>query len=180
MSNAKPLIFAQITDIHIGAFNPQEAASNLRWALREIEQLEPQPACILATADLVTGGTEGELEEYARLAADSRVPIYALPANHDLWGEQSTEAWERLVGPRRCSVDLPGLRVVLVDDVSRCRDQPSHNNEGWGAWMGPEKQVWIDEELGTAPAAKLVAQHVSILPSGLPRPDETMVWSPRH
>jgi len=165
MSETNPLIFAQITDIHIGHyFNPQEAASNLRWALREIGQIEPQPACILATADLVSGGTEAELEEYARLAADSPVPIYALPANHDLWGEQDTGAWERLVGPLRCSVDLPGLRVVLVDDVSRRCDQPVHNNEGWGAWLSPEKMAWVDEQLSTAPAAKLVAQHVPILP----------------
>jgi len=55
MSNANPLIFAQITDIHIGGgLNPREAAHNLRWALEEIEQLRPQPACTLATADLVS------------------------------------------------------------------------------------------------------------------------------
>ena len=112
VDSENPLIFAQITDIHVGSetLSPVESAHNLRWALQEIGELEPQPACILATGDLVDHGSEADLEEYARLITDSRVPIYALPANHDLWGEQTTEPYERLVGPLRRTVDRPGRR----------------------------------------------------------------------
>jgi 3',5'-cyclic AMP phosphodiesterase CpdA len=77
---------AQLTDIHIGqGLNPTEAAANLAWALAELEAHSPEPEMILATADLVCAGKRSELQEYSALVEGCPIPIYALPANHDLW-----------------------------------------------------------------------------------------------
>jgi 3',5'-cyclic AMP phosphodiesterase CpdA len=85
--------FAQLTDVHVGeGLNPKEAARNLRWALDELETLIPKPELILVTADLVCAGKASELSEYAEIVKGHSIPSFALPANHDLWGEADEKA----------------------------------------------------------------------------------------
>ncbi len=92
--NKDEFYFAQLTDIHIGqGLNPTEAAANLTWALTELEAYSLRPEMVLATADLVCAGKRSELQEYSELVAGCPIPIYALPANHDLWGESNEDAW---------------------------------------------------------------------------------------
>jgi len=156
------LLLAQLTDLHVGGkgLNALDADKNLRWAMSELGALDPAPDCALLTADLVCGGAREELEQCAELLRDFPVPWYALPANHDLWGEDDASAWEALIGPRRQSVDLAGLRVILLDDVQR---KPEG---GW--WAHPEDAAlaWLEEQLSTTDLPCLVAHHVPILPVG--------------
>jgi len=156
------LLFAQLTDLHVGGrgLNAVEADANLRWALAELGALEPRPACALLTADLVCGGTREELRQCTALLQDATVPWHALPANHDLWGEDDASAWEELIGPCRHSVDLPGLRVVLWDDVQRKGDAT------WWAHAPDETLCWLDAELSSASVPCIVAHHVPMLALG--------------
>jgi 3',5'-cyclic AMP phosphodiesterase CpdA len=153
---------AQITDIHVGHnnINGPTARHHLQWALQEMAALHPRPAAVLVTADLVCAGKREELEEYARLVAESDLPRYALPANHDLWGEDDSAAWEQLVGPVRQTVDFPGLRVVLWDDLRR------QEGRNFRPQADAETLQWLDGELSGGPEACLVAHHVPMLPLG--------------
>lgn len=157
-----PLLFAQLTDLHVGGagLNITEADHNLRWALGELEQLTPAPHCAVLTADLVCGGKRAELERFRQIVAEVRLPWYALPANHDLWGEQDATAWEEVIGPRRQSVDLPGLRIVLWDEMRRTPEG------GWVARADHESLAWLDRQLGEAAGACVTALHTPILPLG--------------
>ncbi len=153
--------FAQISDPHVGdhGMNPAEATANLRWALEEIAGLQPRPGAIVATGDVVCGGTRGELETYAGLVADSAVPVYSLPTNHDLWGEPDGGVWRELVGPMRCRVDVGPVTVLLWDDILRLPE------EGWPARLGDEQGQWLTSELAAcAGRAVVVGHHVPILP----------------
>ncbi len=158
----QPVYFAQITDVHVGShsLNPREAEWNLRWALDEIAGLQPRPQAILATADLVCGGTRAELEEFARIASASAVPIYALPANHDLWGEADASAWREIIGPQRQTVSLGTLTLILWDDIRR---QPDGS---WRAELADETREWLEDKLHSAVSAVAVAHHAPILPIG--------------
>ncbi len=160
--NGCPLIFAQLTDLHVGGegLNPVEADGNLRWALVEMAELEPRPACVLLTGDLVCAGRREELERFRAIAGEFSLPLHALPANHDLWGQQDAEAWEDLVGPRRGVVDLPGLRLVLWDDMDR------HPQRGLLPYVTHEKARWLEDALAGAPGPVAVAHHAPILPVG--------------
>lgn len=162
MAPQAPLLIAQITDLHVGHnnLNGPTARHHLRWALEEMAALEPRPAAVLVTADLVCAGKREELEEYASLVEDCKLPRYALPANHDLWGEDDSAAWEELIGPVRQTLDLPGLRVVLWDDLRR------QEGRSFRPQADAEAVEWLDRELGGAPAACLVAHHAPMLPLG--------------
>lgn len=160
MANPAGLTFAQITDIHVGnnTINGEAAKSHLVTALAEIANLPQLPRCILATADLVCSGRRDELEEFAEIAATSALPIHALPANHDLWGQEADEAWRDLIGPVRQSIDLDDLRLVLFQDVQR---KPGG---GWHATVTDGQMAWLDRQLSDWPAGQTaVAFHAPIL-----------------
>ncbi|NCO37906.1 MAG: hypothetical protein COZ06_31265 [Armatimonadetes bacterium CG_4_10_14_3_um_filter_66_18] len=157
------LYFAQLTDLHVGNndLNGEQAKRNLRLALEELEHLTPQPQCVLVTADLVCSGRRDELEVYCSLVDGTPLDLYAVPANHDLWGEPDGSAWEEWLGPTRHAVDMDGLRVVLFDDLRR---QP---DGAWKAIVPPEQMDWLDSQLaGAEGRTKLVAYHAPILPEG--------------
>jgi hypothetical protein len=152
--------FAQITDIHVGnnTLNGEAAKRNLRWALAEIAALQPQPRCILATADLVCSGRRAELEEYRGLVAGAALPIHALPANHDLWGETGDAVWQELIGPLRQVVEVGELRLILLQDIRRKAEG------GWRAQMPPAELEWLRAQLGAWPRGRsVVAIHAPIL-----------------
>ena len=160
MSN-RNVLFAQMTDLHLGeGLNPNEALHNFKWALREINEFSPRPVLILVTADIACAGRANELEVYIKAKQDSTVPMYALPANHDLWGEKGTEAWERLIGPVRQRVEAGGLAFILWDDIQRRED-----GKGWKAMLKPAQREWMERglsESGGKPV--IVAQHCPPLP----------------
>jgi hypothetical protein len=158
----EPVYFAQITDAHVGSegLNPQEAACNLRWALAEIAAFRPAVEAGLVTADLVCAGRRAELAEWGALVAGAKVPLHALPANHDLWGEPDGAAWRDLIGPLRQRVDLGGLAILLWDDLLRTSDG------GWQARLGDEQSEWLAAELAAATGSVIVAHHAPILPIG--------------
>ena len=154
--------FAQITDLHLGkGLNPKEAAHNLRWALKELISFNPRPKLVLVTGDLVCGGTAAELLEYRNLTEGYALPLYHLPANHDLWGEPDAQAWKKIIGPLWQSVDVGELRFLLWNDIQRT------SNGKWRAEIRPEQSAWIEDQLSTwTPKPSIIAFHSPILPIG--------------
>ncbi len=82
------MIIAQITDLHVRprgwkANRVVETNAMLARAVKSLNALKPVPDVVLATGDLVDGGTSEEYrvlrEELARLA----MPVYLIPGNHD-------------------------------------------------------------------------------------------------
>lgn len=153
--NKKAFYFAQLTDIHIGqGLNPEEAAKNLTWALAELESLSLKPEIILATADLVCAGKRSELQEYSALVKGCQIPIYALPANHDLWGESDDDAWHEIIGPLRQGFSINDVHFLLWNETQR------DANGGWVAELRKEQRGWFESELDAASGKPIVvAQH---------------------
>lgn len=163
MARQNGLYIAQVTDIHVGCntLNGNAARQYLPMALEEIAGLEPQPRCILATADLVCAGRRAELQEYLGLSAACRLPIVAIPANHDLWGEPGDLAWQDLLGASRHSLDVDDLRVILFQECQRC----GHGD--WEARVSPDTLAWLEAQLAAVPAGHaLVGIHTPPLAEG--------------
>lgn len=152
----KPFYFAQLTDLHLGeGLNPKKAEENLQWALDELECLSPKPSLVLVTGDLICAGKKSEFWEYCRLVKNCKLPLYALPSNHDLWGEAGTKAWLEIIGPLRQEVDTEGVRFLLWDDV-----QQQNNGKNWHAEIRKEQQEWMEQKLDEAGNKPIiVAQH---------------------
>lgn len=82
------MIIAQITDLHIKppgrlAYRKVDTAAHLRRAVAHLNGLDPRPAVVLVTGDLVDGGTPAEYAELRALLAPLAMPFYLVPGNHD-------------------------------------------------------------------------------------------------
>ena len=141
MKNTDHFVFTQFTDIHIGtSINPAMAASNLTWALSEVETFNPKPEVIICSGDSVCDGTREELVEFKQLMKKTSIPWHALPANHDLWGETSDDVWQEVIGPMRKSVVVGNFKFIMWNDIKR-------TDKGWGNILLEEEYIWIEEEL---------------------------------
>ncbi|WP_181781472.1 outer membrane protein assembly factor BamB family protein [Pseudonocardia pini] len=135
-----PHRFVHVSDTHLGAGpryaslypQPVEIGTGdvLTRFLTRLPELVPDVAAVVATGDLTDLGID---EEFAALRAArdaSPVPLHLLPGNHDhmngvVEGALSRNGYalhtadpagyERNIGPRWYSYDLPGLHVVALD-----------------------------------------------------------------
>jgi len=161
-----PHRFVHVSDTHLGAgpryasMYPQPVQIGtgdvLTRFLTRLPQLVPDVASVVATGDLTDLGLD---EEYAALRAArdaSPVALHLLPGNHDHMNGVVTGAvsrngyalhtadpagYERNIGPRWYSYDLPGLHVVALD---------WHTHE-----MGIDHEAqdtWIRADLESVPA----------------------------
>ncbi|MFO1055643.1 MAG: phosphodiesterase [Dongiaceae bacterium] len=82
------MLIAQITDLHILAdegplMGQVDSAGCLRRAVATLVALDPHPDVILATGDLVDGGSPAEYAHLRRILAPLRAPLFVVPGNHD-------------------------------------------------------------------------------------------------
>src|SRR5438874_2027771 len=110
------MLIAQITDTHIKpegvlAYERVDTAGFLARAVDHILHLDPRPDVVLATGDLVDGGTAEEYQRLRRLLAPLPMPVYVIPGNHD----------DREVMRRECT-----------DPTCMPRDAGTHSDSGHG------------------------------------------------
>lgn len=135
-----PYTFAHLTDLHLssgpeaGALYPDQVelgtADGLRALLRTIRAEHPDVRAAFVTGDLTDAGTDAEFAALRSATADPPLPLRLMPGNHDHMNGSITQevsptgyalhsahpqAYERHVGPRWYSFDIPGLHVVTVD-----------------------------------------------------------------
>lgn len=79
---------AQITDMHIRpegalAYGRVDTAPYLARAVEHLLRLRPRPDVVLATGDLVDGGSPEEYRRLRALLAPLTMPVFLIPGNHD-------------------------------------------------------------------------------------------------
>jgi len=76
-----------MTDTHIpaaGGASGEEAAENLRQAVREINLISPKPRFCVITGDIAAErGKMGEYASFKRIIAELKIPYFTVPGNHD-------------------------------------------------------------------------------------------------
>ena len=144
------MLIGHITDTHItspGTFlmGIVDTASALARAVAALNRLDPSPDAIVLTGDLVESGAPVEYAHLRALLAPLRMPIFAIPGNHDA-RELMREAFigDRYL-PRQGFLnftieDYP-LRIVALDTLVP--------GEGGGA-VCSERLRWIDRILSEA------------------------------
>lgn len=172
------LTIAQITDLHITSDkdlrNKKRNERRLRAVLASIQALQPRPAAIIASGDLVD---HGEPEEYAELQALLRsvdIPIHMGLGNHDRRAAFRAAYPQTPVdehGFVQYVVDIGGLRVIMLDTLDE--------GSGDGAFC-EDRARWLEHALDQAPdAPTVIALHHPPILSGIqwmdPRPDDPWV-----
>lgn len=142
-SRTENVRFVQITDIHI---TNSSTVRTFVEDLDEINSLDPEPAFILATGDLVNDGKRlSEYENYVRAAKTSRLPIFNLPGNHDAITEESMANYRRFLGPDHYSFNMGGCHFVVVNCMA----------------FDDAQKAWIAKDLAAAPkgSRRVFAMH---------------------
>jgi len=166
------MLIAQITDTHITApgkllMSIVDTAAALERAVSAVNKLNPLPDATLLTGDLVEGGAR---EEYAHLRsplAPLRMPVFAIPGNHDEREAMREVFLSDGYLPRQGYLnyvveDYP-LRLIGLDTLVP--------GEGSGT-LCPERLRWIADVLIAAPdRPTLMLMHHPPFATGIQRMD---------
>lgn len=98
--------------------------------LAHVPEHVPDVSSVIVTGDLTELGLDAEFDALRAAVSASPLPVHLVPGNHDHMAGRATDilspnnyvinagdpaGYERNIGPRWYSFDLPGLHVVAVD-----------------------------------------------------------------
>jgi 3',5'-cyclic-AMP phosphodiesterase len=150
----KPILLAQLSDLHIGANeNGVDPVPRLEAVVETVRSLPNQPDAALVSGDLTHDGGEPEFSLAREILKRLEAPLHVMPGNHDdrallreafdLPGEGSE--------PVNYAVDVGELRLVVFDSNVPGQDPGRYD---------PEHLRWLDSELAAQPdRPTLLAMH---------------------
>ena len=147
------MIIAQITDFHIttpGAAVDRRyrTAEHLAAAVAHVNALGVRPDVVVATGDLVHGGTVAEYERLHALLAPLAMPVYVIPGNHDDRASLRTVFSDHHYLPR----DGPYLHYIVEDYPLRLMALDTVVPGEIGGALCAARLGWIEARLAEAPA----------------------------
>jgi 3',5'-cyclic-AMP phosphodiesterase len=159
----KPLLLAQISDLHLGgAWEGVDPRPRLERVVEAIGSLPNRVDAVLVSGDLTDDASAESYVQARELLDRFEVPVHVLPGNHDDRAGLR-EAFE-LPGsgddPVDYSIDVGELRLVILDSVVPGQD---------AGGFEPRQLRWLDQELGEqGERPTLLATHHSPLTTGIP------------
>ena len=123
---SKPLLIAQISDLHIKApgflaYGRVDTARALERCVLTLNALEPAPDFVVISGDLADTPSEQEYDHLRRLLKPLKLPFAAIPGNHDS-REMMRAAFPQACyavpsGPLDQRIELGGLDLLLADSA---------------------------------------------------------------
>ena len=160
--------FVHVTDIHITGSPSDNRAGNFRAFTEEVRSLNPKPAFVMITGDLVESGQKAQYEVFKTLIdeLEKYVPVYISLGNHDVgWNNPATgaEKFQEIFEGRQVygSFDKAGIRFAWVFPYPSLRMRTV-----FGYWtdagslipldLGQEQEKWLTEDIASAGTGTLV------------------------
>ena len=111
--SSPPFYFVHMTDAHVGS---RSGNANTPLVLKEIAGLEPAPAFIVNTGDLVELGHRSEYSTYSGMIGEIPVKVYNTMGNHESrWLDASKQNFVSLFGSPYYSFDCGNVHFVVLD-----------------------------------------------------------------
>jgi 3',5'-cyclic-AMP phosphodiesterase len=148
---AKPVLIAQISDLHIKppgslAYGRVDTAAALERCVAALNAFRPKPDFVVISGDLADTPTVEEYDYLKRLLAPLKLPFAGIPGNHDSRDKMRAAfpqaAYAFASGPLNQRIEIAGLDLVLLDS--------SVHGKPHGELEAPTLQ-WLDATLGSAP-----------------------------
>jgi 3',5'-cyclic AMP phosphodiesterase CpdA len=148
--SARPLLIAQISDLHIKppgelAYGRVDTAAALTRCIEELNRFAPRPDLVVISGDLVDAPRPEAYDHLKRLLAPLEIEYAAIPGNHD--GRAQMRAalpdhrYAQATGALNAIRAIGGLDIVLID--STVPGAP-HGE------LGAETLIWLDAMLGAS------------------------------
>jgi len=121
---SKPLLIAQISDLHIKpagqlAYGRVDTAKALERCVAALNEFRPVPDFVVVSGDLVDTPLTEEYDDLARLLAPLKLPFAAVPGNHDsrelMRAAFPKAAYGSPSGALNQKVEVGGLDLLLLD-----------------------------------------------------------------
>lgn len=151
MSDDRPVIIAQISDLHCGS--QYHIPSLATRVVDEVNELAPD--ALIVTGDLADMGFRQEFKVAQRLISRMDVEnVMVLPGNHDARNVGDTH-FEEFFGERSTELMFKGVHVLGLDS-----SEPDLDN----GRVGRHQYRWIENKFSDPSEFKLVALHHHLLP----------------
>ena len=153
------MLIAQISDMHVKAagellYRRIDTAGFLERAVAHLNALDPRPDIVLATGDLVEGGTSEEYALLKQLLAPLAMPVYLIPGNHDvrdaLRAAFADHAYLPPGGFLQYTVENLPVRLIALDTLVP--------GKGYGA-LCAERLDWLEARLAESDRPTIVFMH---------------------
>lgn len=160
------MLIVQLSDLHLrddGAYPRHDPAPALRRAFDTIARMQPPPARILLTGDVIDRSAAGYAAA-ARLLQDAPAPLRLISGNHDRPAEFRAALGHHAPfadGHLSFVEELGPLTLVGLDS----------NRPDGGAGVDPARLDWLAGVLDAAQAPVLLALHHPPFATGVPRAD---------
>jgi 3',5'-cyclic AMP phosphodiesterase CpdA len=158
MTPAKPILIAQISDLHIKppgrlAYGKVDTAAALTRCVEALNAFAPRPDLVVISGDLADTPTAEEYDYLKRLLAPLEIPFVAIPGNHDsraLMRDAFPQAPFPAEGALNQLCAVGGLDVVLLD--SSVHGKPD-------GMLEPSTLQWLDATLTGSDRPALLFLH---------------------
>ena len=150
MASSKPLLVAQISDLHIKApgslaYGRVDTAKALERCVSTLNALRPAPDFVVISGDLADTPSEQEYDHLRYLLQPLKLPFAAIPGNHDRRELMRTAfgqaRYAASSGPLDQSIGLDGLDLLLLDSTV---PQKPHGE------LGAQTLQWLDTTLASS------------------------------
>jgi len=151
VSADKPVVIAQISDLHCGSMYFRSALAE--QMLEEVNDLAPD--IVVVTGDLTDMGLRDEYDR-ARALLD-RIEcdrMLVVPGNHDARNVGEVH-FEALFGSRSPEIEMDGVHLIGLDSSEPDLDSGR---------VGREKYRWLEERFAEPSEFKIVAIHHHLVP----------------
>ncbi len=143
----KPLLIAQITDLHIKrsgelAYGRIDTATALERMVETLEAFRPRPDIVVVSGDLVDAGTPEEYAHLRELLAPLSLPLLVCPGNHDHRGNmRAAFPHQRFDTAVACNTrhDLGPLTLLVTDSSTPGKSFGTLDEETIG-WLRDQLQ----------------------------------------
>ena len=167
------MLIAHLSDPHVrpeGELYQGVVDSNAQFAaaIAHVNTLDPRPDLVLLTGDLVDHGHVEEYGTLARLLAGLKIPVLAIPGNHDereaFRQAFAGQSWLPASGPiDYVNGDRGSVRIVALDVTLPGLHHGVVSEEG---------AAWLDRVLAAEPARPtIVMMHQPPFDTGIPYMD---------
>jgi 3',5'-cyclic-AMP phosphodiesterase len=122
--SAKPILIAQISDLHIKApgalaYGRVDTAKALTGCVAALNEFRPRPDLVVISGDLADTPTAEEYDHVKRLLAPLELPWIGIPGNHDsrelMRAAFFDEPYAAPSGALNLTRSVAGLEIVLLD-----------------------------------------------------------------
>jgi Icc protein len=153
------MLIAQISDMHVKAegellYRRIDTARSLERAVAHVNALDPRPAIVIATGDLVEGGKPEEYARLKRLLTPLAMPVHLIPGNHDardaLRAAFTDHAYLPRTGFLHYTIETLPVRLIALDTLVP--------GKGYGA-LCRERLDWLEARLAESARPTILFMH---------------------